>query len=84
MGCYIELIGKSFGYLENNISGSAHRKSDLAWKSTQPTWPFLLYMLARTQAIQTMPYCHTRFLRPKPYAHRMYDQDQVVMHMVRM
>jgi hypothetical protein len=28
--------------------------------------------------------CHTRFLRPKPDAHRMYAQDQVVIHMVRM
>jgi transposase InsO family protein len=30
------------------------------------------------------PYCHTRFLRPKPDAHRMYAQDQVVIHTVRM
>jgi hypothetical protein len=29
-------------------------------------------------------FCHTRFLRPKPDAHRMYAQDQVVIHMVRM
>jgi hypothetical protein len=29
-------------------------------------------------------YCHTRFLRPKPDAHRMYAQDQVVIHTVRM
>jgi hypothetical protein len=28
--------------------------------------------------------CHTWFLRPKPDAHRMYAQDQVVIHMVRM
>jgi hypothetical protein len=28
--------------------------------------------------------CHTRFLRPKPDAHRMYPQDQVVIHTVRM
>jgi hypothetical protein len=28
--------------------------------------------------------CHTRFLRPKPNAHRMYAQDQVVIHTVRM
>jgi hypothetical protein len=28
--------------------------------------------------------CHTRFLRPKPDAHRMYAQDQVVIHTVRM
>jgi hypothetical protein len=28
--------------------------------------------------------CHTRFLRPKPDAHRMYGQDQVVIHTVRM
>jgi hypothetical protein len=28
--------------------------------------------------------CHTRFLRPKPYAHRIYAQDQVVIHTVRM
>jgi hypothetical protein len=28
--------------------------------------------------------CHTRFLRPKPDAHHMYAQDQVVIHMVRM
>jgi Glu-tRNA(Gln) amidotransferase subunit E-like FAD-binding protein len=27
--------------------------------------------------------CHTRFLRPKPDAHRMYVQDQVVIHAVR-
>jgi hypothetical protein len=27
--------------------------------------------------------CHTRFLRPKPDAHRMYAQDQVVIHTVR-
>jgi Glu-tRNA(Gln) amidotransferase subunit E-like FAD-binding protein len=27
---------------------------------------------------------HTRFLRPKPDAHRMYAQDQVVIHTVRM
>jgi hypothetical protein len=29
-------------------------------------------------------YCHTRFLRPKPDAHRMYAHDQVVIHTVRM
>jgi hypothetical protein len=29
-------------------------------------------------------WCHTRFLRPKPDAHRMYAQDQVVIHTVRM
>jgi hypothetical protein len=29
-------------------------------------------------------HCHTRFLRPKPDAHRMYAQDQVVIHTVRM
>jgi hypothetical protein len=28
--------------------------------------------------------CHTRFLRPKPDTHRMYAQDQVIIHMVRM
>jgi hypothetical protein len=28
--------------------------------------------------------CHTRLLRPKPDAHRMYAQDQVVTHTVRM
>jgi hypothetical protein len=28
--------------------------------------------------------CHTRFLRPKPDAHRMYAQDQIVIHTVRM
>jgi hypothetical protein len=28
--------------------------------------------------------CHTRFLRTKPDAHRMYAQDQVVTHTVRM
>jgi hypothetical protein len=28
--------------------------------------------------------CHTRFLRPKPDAHRMYAQDQVVIHTDRM
>jgi hypothetical protein len=28
--------------------------------------------------------CHTRFLRPKPDAHRMYAQDQLVIHTVRM
>jgi hypothetical protein len=28
--------------------------------------------------------CHTRLLRPKPDAHRMYAQDQVVIHTVRM
>jgi hypothetical protein len=28
--------------------------------------------------------CHTRFLSPKPDAHRMYAQDQVVIHTVRM
>jgi hypothetical protein len=27
---------------------------------------------------------HIRFLRPKPDAHRMYVQDQVVIHTVRM
>jgi Glu-tRNA(Gln) amidotransferase subunit E-like FAD-binding protein len=29
-------------------------------------------------------YCHTRFLRPKPDAHRMYAKDQVVIQTVRM
>jgi hypothetical protein len=29
-------------------------------------------------------WCHTRFLRPKPDAHRMYAQDQDVIHAVRM
>jgi hypothetical protein len=29
-------------------------------------------------------WCHTRFLRPKPDAHRMYAQDQVGIHTVRM
>jgi hypothetical protein len=28
--------------------------------------------------------CHTRFLRPKLDTHRMYAQDQVIIHMVRM
>jgi hypothetical protein len=28
--------------------------------------------------------CHTQFLMPKPDAHRMYAQDQVVIHTVRM
>jgi hypothetical protein len=28
--------------------------------------------------------CHTQFLRPKPDAHRMYAQDQIVIHTVRM
>jgi ribosomal protein L40E len=32
----------------------------------------------------TVVTCHTRFLRPKPDAHRMYAQDQVVIHTVRM
>jgi Glu-tRNA(Gln) amidotransferase subunit E-like FAD-binding protein len=32
----------------------------------------------------TLISCHTRFLRPKPDAHRMYAQDQVVIHTVRM
>jgi Glu-tRNA(Gln) amidotransferase subunit E-like FAD-binding protein len=32
----------------------------------------------------TVDTCHTRFLRPKPDAHRMYAQDQVVIHTVRM
>jgi Glu-tRNA(Gln) amidotransferase subunit E-like FAD-binding protein len=29
-------------------------------------------------------HCHTQFLRPKPDAHRMYAQDQVVIHTARM
>jgi hypothetical protein len=29
-------------------------------------------------------FCHTQFLRPKPDTHRMYAQDQVVIHTVRM
>jgi hypothetical protein len=29
-------------------------------------------------------FCHTQFLRPKLDAHRMYAQDQVVIHTVRM
>jgi hypothetical protein len=28
--------------------------------------------------------CHTRFLSLKPDAHRMYAQDQVVLHTVKM
>jgi hypothetical protein len=28
--------------------------------------------------------CYTRFLRPKPDAHHMYAQDQVIIHTVRM
>jgi hypothetical protein len=34
--------------------------------------------------IQEEVYCHTRFLRPKPDAHRMYAHDQIVIHTVRM
>jgi Glu-tRNA(Gln) amidotransferase subunit E-like FAD-binding protein len=42
------------------------------------------------QGVQTLSeeeveeFYHTRFLRPKPDAHRMYAQDQVVIHTVRM
>jgi Glu-tRNA(Gln) amidotransferase subunit E-like FAD-binding protein len=44
--------------------------------------------MGETLALQAGPMgetiCHTRFLRPKPDAHRMYAQDQVVIHTVRM
>jgi hypothetical protein len=36
------------------------------------------------EADLTYPECHTQFLWPKPDAHRMYAQDQVVIHTVRM
>jgi Glu-tRNA(Gln) amidotransferase subunit E-like FAD-binding protein len=36
------------------------------------------------EEVRAVADCHTRFLRPKPDAHRMYAQDQVVMHTVRM
>jgi hypothetical protein len=36
------------------------------------------------QYVDYVIYCHTRFLRPKPDAHRMYAQDKVVIHTVRM
>jgi hypothetical protein len=47
---------------------------------------FLIELLPGTPPISKRTYrmCHTRFLRPKPDAHRMYAQDQVVIHTVRM
>jgi hypothetical protein len=43
-------------------------------------------IVASHSLVNTMmtEHCHTRFLRPKPDAHRMYAQDQVVIHTVRM
>jgi hypothetical protein len=37
-----------------------------------------------TAAARMLTQCHTRFLRPKPDAHRMHAQDQFVIHTVRM
>jgi hypothetical protein len=47
---------------------------------------FIIELLPGIPPISKRPYrmCHTRFLRPKPDAHRMYAQDQVVIHTVRM
>jgi hypothetical protein len=39
---------------------------------------------AQSHHILLLEHCHIRFLRPKPDAHRMYAQDQVVIHTVRM
>jgi hypothetical protein len=56
--------------------------------STDPTIATLVS--ESTPVLQTIPTvtvrttCHTRFLRPKPDAHRMYAQDQVVIHTARM
>jgi hypothetical protein len=41
-------------------------------------------LAVRTSPVPALYACHTRFLRPKPDAHRMYAQDQVVIHTVRM
>jgi hypothetical protein len=38
----------------------------------------------RDPEIKKVITCHTQFLRPKPDTHRMYAQDQVVIHTVRM
>jgi hypothetical protein len=48
----------------------------------QLSYPF--YMRSAAYKSNELPICHTRFLRPKPDAHRMYAQDQVVIHTVRM
>jgi hypothetical protein len=44
----------------------------------------LTSLKSNTQFICRLGGCHTRFLRLKPDAHRMYAQDQVVIHTVRM
>jgi hypothetical protein len=43
-----------------------------------------IFKLKKTFRNRREEICHTRFLRPKPDAHRMYVQDQVVIHTVRM
>jgi hypothetical protein len=49
---------------------------------TQEAWALFEKITASER--ESEEYCHTRFLRPKPDAHRMYAQDQVVIHTVRM
>jgi hypothetical protein len=57
------------------IAGAPHRRR------TPPRRP---HSTPHRHATQGVSSCHTRFLRPKPDDHRMYAQDQVVIHTVRM
>jgi hypothetical protein len=56
--------------------------------SGEPGWPVMTRRapaaLGEGEGSEVWTDCHTRFLRPKPDAHRMYVQDQVVIHTVRM
>jgi hypothetical protein len=79
------------GVLFHPLSLLAHRIVALVRKNwhahgPQPTSANYSALTVARSAPHRPPlsWCHTRFLRPKPDAHRMYAQDQVVIHTVRM
>jgi hypothetical protein len=77
---------------KRNVSFSGHSsRSNVRPRFSQPNQFFKPPQMNHTQMpmqMQRLQFqmqrCHTRFLRPKPDAHRMYAQDQVVIHTVRM
>jgi Glu-tRNA(Gln) amidotransferase subunit E-like FAD-binding protein len=66
------------------FSSTYHPQTDGQTKRTNQILEDMLRACALKYRKSWDKSCHTQFLRPKPDAHRMYAQDQVVIHTTRM
>jgi hypothetical protein len=85
LASYYQRFILNFSKISKPITELLKKGNKYMWsKDSDEAFNTLNKLLTTSPLLAWPDICHTRFLRPKPDAHRMYAQDQVVIHTVRM